>query len=390
MSFAFARQAMVCLLLTVPTIACSAAAPAAEDAASAAVTGNSITVPAGSPILKQVRCERATVADLPTDEVVAPGKIEANPNRVSRVTAPVAGRVGSVDVRVGDAVAVGQPLFTLDSPDADAAISGEQQARAALTQAQAALDKAKADADRASDLFEHDAVAKKDKLAADNAVTQADASVTQAKAALDQAERRLTVLGLKDGGTNQRVTVRAPLAGKILELTIVPGEYRNDTSTPVMTIADLSTVWVSSQVPETYIRFVQPREQLEVRLAAYPADVFQARVARIADTVDPQTRTVKVQAELDNAGGRLRPEMFGTIHHVESIAKTTVVPVGAVIDDNGQSVLFVQTAPGTFERRVVKSGAKADSVIRIASGVREGESVVTDGAVLLSALMRKG
>jgi cobalt-zinc-cadmium efflux system membrane fusion protein len=126
-----------------------------------------------------------------------------------------------------------------------------------------------------------------------------------------------------------------------------------------------------------------------VRLAAYPSEVFHARVARIADTVDPQTRTVKVQAELDNPGGRLRPEMFGTIHHVEAIAKATVVPIGAVIDDNGQSVLFVQTSPGTFERRVVQPGHKSDTVIRIASGVRDGETVVVDGAVLLSAMMRK-
>jgi membrane fusion protein, heavy metal efflux system len=379
----------VTLLLTVSGAACRRAEPA-QDEPSANVSGNSITVPAGSPILKQVRLERATVEDLPTDEVVAPGKIEANPNRVSRVTAPAAGRVASVDVKVGDAVAVGQPLFTLDSPDADSAVSNERQAEAGLTQAEAARDKARADAERATDLFEHDAAAKKDKLAADNAVTQAEAGVTQARAALDQAQRRLSVLGLTAGGTKQRLTVRSPLAGKVLDLTIVPGEYRNDTSTPVMTIADLQTVWVSSQVPETSIRFIQPRELLEVRLAAYPADVFEARVQRIADTVDPQTRTVKVQAELTNFSGRLRPEMFGTIRHVEATARTTVVPVGAVVDDNGESVLFVQTATGRFERRVVRPGARADAVIRIASGVEPGEAVVVDGAVLLSALMRKG
>jgi len=376
------------LLLVLPAAGCRRAEPAQDDSP-ATVTGNSIRVPPDSPILKQVQCERAAVADLPTDEVVAPGKIEANPNRVSRVAAPVAGRVATVDVKVGDAVAVGQPLFTLDSPDADSAVSGEQQAKAALVQAQAVLDKARTDAERTTDLFEHDAAAKKDKLAADNAVTQADAGVSQSRAALAQAERRLSVLGMTAGGANQHVTVRSPLAGKVLDLTIVPGEYRNDTSTPVMTIADLQTVWVSSQVPETSIRFIQPREPLEVRLAAYPADVFEARVQRIADTVDPQTRTVKVQAELTNSSGRLRPEMYGTIRHVESRAWTTVVPVGAVIDDNGQSVLFVQTARGQFERRIVQAGRRADAVIRIASGVKPGETVVVDGAVLLSALMRK-
>src|SRR5262245_23085156 len=197
------------LLLALPSAGCHRAEPAQDDSP-ATVTGNSITVPRDSPILKQVQCARATVADLPTDEVVAPGKIEANPNRVSRVAAPVAGRVASVDVRVGGAVTVGQPLFTLDSPDGDSAVSSERQAQAALVQAQAVLDKARADAERTTDLFEHDAVAKKDKLAADNAVTQADAGVAQARAALEQAQRRLGVLGLTPGGSKQRVTVRSP------------------------------------------------------------------------------------------------------------------------------------------------------------------------------------
>src|SRR4029077_20675071 len=103
----------------------------------------------------------------------------------------------------------------------------------------------------------------------------------------------------------------------------------------VMTIADLSTVWVSSQVPETYIRFIQPKERVEVSLIAYPGEVFEGRVARIADTVDPQTRTVNVQAVIDNREGRFRPEMFGSIHHIESTEPSAVVPPEAVIDDEG-------------------------------------------------------
>ena len=84
----------------------------------------------------------------------------------------------------------------------------------------------------------------------------------------------------------------------MLDLSVVPGEFRNDTNAPLMTIADLSTVWVTSQVPESYIRFVQVGERVEVSLVAYPGEVFDGRVARVADVVDPQTRTIKVHAEL--------------------------------------------------------------------------------------------
>ncbi len=123
------------------------------------------------------------------------------------------------------------------------------------------------------------------------------------------------MLGLKPGVFGQKVTVSAPISGKVLEMSVTAGEYRNDTTAPVMTIADLSTVWGRSDVPESAIRFIQPGEPIDVQLTAYPGETFHGRVTRIADTVDPQTRTIKVRAEMSNAHERLRPEMFGTIRH---------------------------------------------------------------------------
>jgi cobalt-zinc-cadmium efflux system membrane fusion protein len=378
-----------CLLaLSIGAGGCSRTPPPAE-ATGATVTARSVSVPSDSPMLKQMRRERVTTAELATDEVIAPGKIEADPNRVSKVVAPVAGRVASVLVRVGDAVRRDQPLFTIDSPDADAAMAADLQAQAALTQARASLIKAEADSERATDLFEHNAVAKKDALSAENALAQAKAAVDQAEATRQQARRRLSVLGLTAGNFTQQVVVRSPLAGKVLELSIVPGEFRNDTNAAVMTIADLSTVWVSSQVPETYIRFIQPKERVEVSLIAYPGEVFEGHVARIADIVDPTTRTVKVQAVIDNREGRFRPDMFGSIHHIESTERSAVVPPEAVVDDQGRSIVFVESSPGQFDERVVVVGKKAGRLVRIVSGVKPGETIVVDGAMLLSGLMRK-
>jgi cobalt-zinc-cadmium efflux system membrane fusion protein len=351
-------------------------------------TTTTVVLPVGSPMLKQIRRERIALKDLPTDEIVAPGKIETNPNRVSKVVLPVAGRVTAVLVKTGDAVTKDQPLLTIQSPDADAAMSAFLSAKATETQSEVALDKAKADRDRAKDLFDHDAVAKKDVQAAESALAQAQAALEQARAAREQSRRRLTVLGLSPTGFEQQVVVRAPLSGKVLELSVVPGEFRNDTTAPLMTIADLSTVWVTSQVPESYIRFVQVGERVEIGLVAYPGEVFEGRVARVADTVDPQTRTVKVQAELNNPKGRLRPEMFGNIHHIEGTARTPVVPAGAVIHTGDQATLFVETAPGRFESRKVTLGPPAGDVVRVVAGVSPGDSVVVDGAMLLQGMLR--
>jgi cobalt-zinc-cadmium efflux system membrane fusion protein len=339
-------------------------------------------------MLNQIRRQRVSLRDLPTDEVVAPGKIETNPNRVSKVVLPLAGRVTAVLVKTGDAVEKDQPLLRLQSPDADAAMSAYLSAAATERQAEVAFTKAQADFDRASDLFEHNAVAKKDVQSAESALAQAKASLEQARAAREQSRRRLMVLGLSENGFEQQVVVRAPLAGKVLDLSVVPGEFRNDTTAPLMTIADLGSVWVTSQVPESYIRFVEVGERVEISLVAYPGEVFEGHVSRVADTVDPQTRTVKVQAELDNRKGRLRPEMFGSIHHIDAIAKTPVIPAAAVVRAGSETTVFVETAPGRFESRRVTLGSPAGDVVRVVSGVSTGESVVVDGAMLLQGLLR--
>ena len=365
------------------------AATPSGTASTAAPTPDTVVIPADSPMLTHIKREPVRLAELPTDEVIAPGKIEANPNRVSKIGLPVTGRIATVLVKTGDAVKKDQPLLTLDSPDADSAMSAYLSAEAAVTQMQAALGKAQADFDRASDLFEHNAIAKKDVLTADSALAQARAALDQGRASREQTRRRLAVLRLKPGDFQQQVVVRSPLAGKVLELSVVPGEYRNDTTASVLTIADLGTVWVTSQVPESYIRFVQIGERVEIRLVAYPGEVFDGHVSRIADIVDSQTRTVKVQAEMDNRGGRFRPEMYGSIHHIESVAKTLVVPIGAVVENtDSHTIVFVETSPGRFEQRDVSLGKRAGDVVRVVSGLEPGDIVVVDGVMLLRGLVK--
>jgi cobalt-zinc-cadmium efflux system membrane fusion protein len=164
---------------------------------------------------------------------------------------------------------------------------------------------------------------------------------------------------------------------------VVPGEYRNDTSVSLMTIADLSTVWVASDVPESYIRFVQVGERVEINLVAYPGETFEGRVMRIADAVDAQTRTVKVRAEMQNPTGRFRAEMFGSIHHIEATQQLPVVPAGAVIEGDGHSLVFIEQSPGQFRQTEVTVGKRNKDLVPVLTGVHAGERVVVDGAMLL-------
>ena len=357
--------------------------PGSDSNASGATDG-AVIVPPDSPQAVQLKIEPVGVRDLPVDEVTAPGRVGIDPHRSSRLLLPVAGRVVAVLAKVGDAVEQGQPVLTVDSPDADAAIAAALQAEAAQRQAQAALNKSDADLARTTELYEHHAVAQKDLLGAQNDQAQARAALETARAALQQARRKLELLELKlPGEPRQIVRVRAPINGKVLEVNVAPGEYRNDTGTPLMTIADLSRVWIASDVPESAIRLIHVGERVTITMVAYPAEEFEGRVARIADVLDPQTRTVKVYVDMANPGGRFRPEMFVTIRHAGSSRATPVLPVGAVVQEYGRPIVFLERAPGHYERRDVVLGPRAGAVMPVVSGVRAGERVVVDGGVLL-------
>lgn len=337
----------------------------------------------GSPKLAQVRVEAVETLPVAVGRVTAPGKVEANSNRISRVFLPVTGRVVSVLVRTGDFVQRGQPLLTVESSEIDAAVSAFQQAQAAVTQARSALAKAKLDLDRTRDLYSHGAVPLKEVSNTEAIVVQAEAAVQQARAAEEQARRRLELLGAAPGMFGQQITIRAPISGKLLEVSVVNGEYRNDLSDALITIADLSSVWITSDVPETDIRHVRLHSPITFELAAWPGETFRGRVTLIGDMVDPQTRTVKVRSEIPNPDGRLKPEMFGTVQLAEETEPRPVVPAAAVFTHAGKPCVWREAAPGVFERTCLEIGAQAAGRIPVLSGLRAGDRVVVDGVMLL-------
>lgn len=350
---------------------------------------NVVVLAADSPQLNQIKVEPVQIAEVASEELVAPARVIANPNRTARVLSPVQGRVTGVLVRLGDRVEQGQPVVTLESPDAEAAVAAFLLAQATERQARATLEKAEADRARATDLYQVRAVAEKDLLSAQNDAAQARLGLEGATAARQQAARKLELLGLRSDAFRQAALVRAPISGKVLEINVVPGEYRaavsfsTDTTAPLLIIADLSTVWVTADVPEPLLRLVHVGQPVAVSLVSFPDEVFNGSISRIGDVLDPQTRTLKVTVDLPNPGGRFRPEMFGSIRQPGPRRPLPVLPADAVVLEYGRPVVFVERAPGRFERRPVATGARAESLVAITQGVQAGDRVVVDGAVLL-------
>jgi len=229
----------------------------------------------------------------------------------------------------------------------------------------------------------HRAIAQKEVLSAEAALAQARADAEQAAAALQENLSRLDILGLKPGAFQQEISVRSPVSGKALDISLAAGEYRNDTSAPVMTIVDLSSVYIAADVPESLIRLITVGERIEVSLVAFPGETFSARVARISDAVNPDTRTIQVIAELANAQGRFRPDMFGEIRHEETFRTMPVVPNGAIVQREGRTSVWRLRQPGQFEAVDVITGRSRGGLVPILSGIQAGDRIVVDGAMLL-------
>lgn len=363
--------------------------PESKPAAAAPVSAATsiVTFDPQAPELKEMSMEPLRAIPIPADAISAPARIEVNPNRIAHTLVPVPGRIARVMARLGDSVTQGQPVVSIESPaiaDAEANFAASE---SALKQAQSSATKADADLARVTDLFQHQAAPQKDVLAAQTAASLAKSSVQQAESARQQARRRLEGLGLKPGGSQQHVTVNAPLSGKVLEISVVEGEYRNEINTPLMTIADLSRVWATSEVAESAIRYVKPGAIAEMELIAYPGESFRARVTRIADTVNSETRTIKVSAELENPGGKLRPEMFGKMRFTRGEAPTLWAPEGAVVRSGDKDFIFVEEAPGRFRASEVQLGKHFGAGFAITGGVKSGDRIVTRGSIYLKAAL---
>jgi cobalt-zinc-cadmium efflux system membrane fusion protein len=148
---------------------------------------------------------------------------------------------------------------------------------------------------------------------------------------------------------------------------------------------------MTSDVPENSIRMISVGESVDITLDAYPDQTFSGRVERVADTLDPKTRTIKVMIELDNSSRRFKPEMFGRIRYLEAVRETPVLPVSAIIQEGGQeggqnggkNIIYVEQSKGRFEAREVVTGQRSGNLAPIVSGARPGERVVVDGVMLL-------
>ncbi len=310
------------------------------------------------------------------EQVMVTATIQANQDKLAHVGPRVPGRVVKVNASLGDRVKPGQALAMLDSIELGEARSSYLQAasEAAVTQA---------NFERAQRLNADNIIPEKDYL-------RARAEHEKARASLRAAGDKLRMMGVAPEKLSGSVfPLTAPFAGTVIEKKAVLGGLAAPDQ-PLFTVADLSTLWIESDLFEKDLGKVKVGAQAAITVSAYPGEVFKGRLTYISSTMDKETRTVKARVEVPNPDGRLKPEMFASalINTTGASARVLSVPEDAVLLLQGQPTVFV-AEKGGFEPRAVEVGKRAQQYAVLKSGVAVGENVVVSGAYALKARLLK-
>jgi cobalt-zinc-cadmium efflux system membrane fusion protein len=333
-------------------------------------SGSSITVPEGSPVRAKLTIAPVTAKDIKRD-LILPAVVEADPAHLIKVSPPLSGLVTKLNVTLGERVKAGQPLVVIDSPDLGSAYSDYDRAKVLLALALKSRD-------RERGLEKIGGAAQKD-------LQQAETDYVTAEVEFQRATAHLKQIGVDPEATNksQSVTVAAPMDGSVIDLGVAPGEYWNDPTVALMTVADLNTVWVTASVPEKDTSLVAKGQSVDVVFPAYPGEVFKGQVLFVSDVLDPDTRRTKVRIAFKNPDTRLRPGMFANVSFYAPTQSVPVVPTSALVLKDDDNQVFVETAPWTFEARNVDIGFQQGDQVVLTSGVKIGDRVVVSGGVLL-------
>ena len=330
--------------------------------------GTRLVVPAGSPLRSRIKVEPAT-EQIIQSQLLAPASVEADPARLGRISPPLSGRVEKLFVHLGDRVEKGQPLLILNAPDLAQAQADYVKAKSGLAQAQKTYARQK-------DLTEHGIGAQRD-------LEQADTDRTVAESELGRVRKRLEQLGVSPDGPVGPLVVRSPISGRVVDLAVTGGEFKNDPNAVLMTVADLSTVWLTASVQEKDVRRVKVGDQATAVFSAYPDDHFVGKVFSVADMLDLDTRSVKVRVAIDNPEGRFKPGMFATVRFAGASTPRVVVPTTALVQRGDESFAYVEVAPWVFEPRRVTTGQQQGAVTVITEGLDAGTPVATSEALVL-------
>lgn len=331
------------------------------------------------------------------------GVITANDNRMAHVRPLSRGRVLRVLVRVGDRVKRGQELLSYDNIELGEVVGEYLRAAMVLERTKTESEVARRSWERAKNLTELGALAQAELDRRDAEFRNSQAAIQAQMAELARIDEKLHRFGLEEPEIEELLrkkptnyhreysttVLRAPFDGIVLKTNAAEGESIQPED-QLFDVVDTSIVWVQADLYAQDLASVREGEMATVLLEGYADEKFQGRVTHISDAVNPESRTTRVRIELPNPNRRLKLDMFATIQLKSKTDRPVLaVPIGAIQQIDGKSVVFVRDGEKEFDIRKVQTGTESQGWIEITSGLKPGETIVTRGSFVLKSEHQK-
>ncbi len=361
--------------------------------------------PAAQADTATLSAEAVAIAGITTDtarrgewmaSVTVPARVILDPARLETIGSITEGRITDVPVRVGDRVRAGDVLVLIHSHEIMDARSQLQRAVAMVAAAEAEYRQAVTAAERAERLFAAKAFSQAELERAGTARVAAESRRTEALAERERAQALVAHLvgegPLPAGVDPHDVVIRTPIAGVVVARAAQPGTVVLP-GQPLVVVGDPSALLVQVRVPERDAAAARVGARVRLTLTERPGEEVEARVTRVAPTVDTLTRTLEVLAAPVGRPGTLRAESFAQAElRAPTGGQALIVPQGAVQALEGDTVVIVAEPRGAglfIEAVPVRTGRRAGGMAEIRSGLEAGRAVVVGGAAIAKAELLK-
>jgi RND family efflux transporter MFP subunit len=291
-----------------------------------------------------------------------------------------AGRLVSVNVKLGDRVGRGQLLAKIEDQEVNEQVkqaeASHQVAQATIRQREADLKFAEVNLERSKSLFARQLLPQQSLDDAEARHSAAAAQLDLARAQFSQAQARLEELRINLGNTN----ITSPVNGFVGRRNVDPGAWASN-QTPVVSVVDISSVRLVANVVEKDLRLVNVGDPARVEVDAFPGETFRGRIARVAPVLDPTTRTAEIEIEVPNGDFRLKPGMYARMGvTIESRTGTTLVPKSAVVDYDSKRGVFTMTADNKAKFVPLETGIEDATRVEVRGGLTTADTLITGGA----------
>jgi membrane fusion protein, heavy metal efflux system len=309
--------------------------------------------------------------------ITYPGRLEVTDQNTSRIGSSVTGRIASVLVELGQVIRPGQVLAQLTSPELTSAQLNYLKTSSNLALAERAAERAK-------------------QMIAADVISNAEFQRRETELAIARAEQRaaqdqLRLMGLTDESvtllqTQGRIqplgAITSRQGGIVIERKVSTGQVVQPGDS-IFTIAELGSLWATASLPEQAAKGVQKGQKVEVLVPAIEKNL-KANIVYVSDTVQPETRTVLVRAQVDNAKRELKPQMLVTMNIQNPEQLTLAIPTTALVREGDKDHVFIQINPNTYRLTPVELEAQVKDYRPVKKGLNVGDIILVQGGFHLN------